>query len=156
ESAPPATGRNDKGFLAVLGAITGAALAWRVAYDLWQIDRIPLGGDASYYHYQANDIAHGKWFVDPFQLRYWGRITPSAGHPPAYILYLAAVWRFSGHSELTHRLASTLLGAGAVFMVGIVARRIFGNDWAGWAAAGIAAAYAQLWINDEMLMSESM
>ena len=85
-----------------------------------------------------------------------GCITPSAGHPPAYILYLAAVSRFIGTSQLTHRLASTLLGAGAVFMLGVLARRIFGNDWAGWIAALLAAGYAHLWINDEMLMSESM
>src|SRR5207244_3512051 len=30
------------------------------------------------------------------------------------------------------------------------------NDWAGWVAALLAAVYANLWINDEMLMSESM
>ena len=64
--------------------------------------------------------------------------------------------RFIGTSQLTHRLASTLLGAGAVFMIGILARRLFGNDWAGWIAALLAAGYAHLWINDEMLMSESM
>ena len=82
--------------------------------------------------------------------------TPSAGHPPAYILYLAAVSKFIGTSQLTHRLASTLLGAGAVFVLGVLARRVFGNDWAGWIAALLAAGYAHLWINDEMLMSESM
>ena len=64
--------------------------------------------------------------------------------------------QFIGTSQLTHRLASTLLGAGAVFMLGVLARRIFGNDWAGWIAALLAAGYAHLWINDEMLMSESM
>ena len=159
--AASTTGRDprpsaNRRFFVVLGIISAAALAWRVAYDIWQIGRIPLGGDASYYHYQANDIASGKWFVDPFQLRYWGRVTPSAGHPPAYILYLAAVSKFIGRSELTHRLASTLLGAGAVFVLGVVARRIFRSDWAGWTAALLAAGYAALWINDEMLMSESM
>ena len=62
-----------------------------------------------------------------------GMKTPSAGHPPAYILYLAAVSRFIGTSELTHRLASTLLGAGAVFVIGVarppaVRQRLGGLD----------------------------
>jgi hypothetical protein len=57
---------------------------------------------------------------------------------------------------LTHELASTLLGAGAVFVIGVIARRLFTSDWAGWIAALLAAGYAHLWINDEMLMSESM
>lgn len=146
----------NKRFWIGLGLITAAALAWRVGYVIWAIDRIPLGGDASYYHYQANDIANGKWFIDPFQYRYWGRITPSAGHPPVYIMYLAGVTKFIGGSELTHRLASTLLGAGAIFTLGVLGRRVFRSNWAGLMGAGLAAAYAALWINDEMLMSESM
>jgi 4-amino-4-deoxy-L-arabinose transferase-like glycosyltransferase len=145
-----------KRFWIGLALITAAALAWRVGYVLWNVDRIALGGDASYYHYQANDIADGRWFIDPFQYRYWGRITPSAGHPPAYLLYLAGVSTFSGASELTLRLASTLLGAGAIFMLGVVGRRAFRSAWAGLIGAALAAAYASLWINDEMLMSESM
>lgn len=139
-----------------LSGITLLALAWRVFYDIHERGRILLNGDAAYYHWQANLIAKGYWFIDPAQFELWGRQTPSAGHPPAYILYLAAVSRFIGTSQLTHRLASTLLGAGAVFTIGVLARHIFKNDWAGWVAAALAAAYAHLWINDEMLMSESM
>jgi 4-amino-4-deoxy-L-arabinose transferase-like glycosyltransferase len=143
-------------FTAGLALITLLALAWRVAYVLLNVHRLRLNGDAAYYHWQANDIAHGHWFIDPTQWRLFGRETPSAGHPPAYLLYLAAVSKFIGTSETTHRLASTLLGAGAVFMLGVLARRIFASDWAGWIAAILAGAYAHLWINDEMLMSESM
>lgn len=150
------TSTKHRRFYLGLGVITLGALAWRIIYDVWNIDRIPLGGDASYYHYQANDIARGIWFMDPFQLRYWGRLTPSAGHPPAYILYLAAVSKFIGTSETTHRIASTFLGAAAVFMLGLIARKLFRSDWAGWTAAFLAAGYAALYINDEMLMSESM
>jgi hypothetical protein len=143
-------------FWAGLGAITAVALAWRAGYVIWQIGRLTLNGDAFYYHTQANHIAEGLWFVDPGQYVFFGRETPSAGHPPAYLLYLAGVSRAIGTSETTHRLASTLLGAGAVLVIGVIARRIFGSDRAGWAAAAIAAVYAHLWINDEMLMSESM
>src|SRR4051794_36522143 len=122
-----------------LSAITVIALAWRVGYDIRDRNRLVLNGDAAYYHWQANLIAKGHWFIDPSQWEFWGRQTPSAGHPPAYILYLAAVSRFVGASQLTHRLASTLLGAGAVFFIGVLARHIFKNDWAGWVAALLAA-----------------
>ncbi len=137
-------------------AITAAALAWRVVYVVTNIGRLHLNGDAFYYHTQANDLAKGRWFIDPSQFAFYGRVTPSAGHPPAYLLYLAAVSRWIGQSELTHRLASTLLGAATVFAVGVFARKLFNDDRAGWLAAGIATIYAHLWINDEMLMSESM
>ena len=139
-----------------LSGITLLALAWRMFYDIHERHRLVLNGDAAYYQWQANLVAKGYGFIDPSQFEFWGRQTPSAGHPPAYILYLAAVSRFIGTSQLTHRLASTLLGAGAVFTIGAIARHIFKNDWAGWVAALLAAGYAHLWINDEMLMSESM
>src|SRR5690349_7438606 len=139
-----------------LSGITLAALAWRVIYDIGDRHRIVINGDAAYYHWQANLIAKGHWFIDPAQWEFWGRQTPSAGHPPAYILYLAAVSSFIGTSELTHRLASTLLGAGAVVTIGVLTRHIFKNDWAGLVAALLAAGYANLWINDDMLMSDSM
>jgi 4-amino-4-deoxy-L-arabinose transferase-like glycosyltransferase len=153
--APPSPAASKR-FWIGLGAITALALAWRVAYVLEEIDRIPLNGDAAYYHWQSNLVAKGLGFIDPTRYELFGIITPSAGHPPAYIIYLATVSRFIGTSQLTHRLASTLLGAGAVFALGVLARRIFGSDWAGWVAALFAAGYAHLWINDEMLMSESM
>ena len=154
DDAPPNPA--GKRFYLGLGGITLLALAWRVFYVIHERGRILLNGDAFYYHWQSILISQGKGFIDPGQYMLFGRVTPSAGHPPLYILYLAAVAKFIGTSELTQRLASTLLGAGAVFILGVLARRLFGNDWAGWIAALLAAGYAHLWINDEMLMSESM
>ena len=154
--------RSERRFVVGLSVITFVALAWRVGYVLWWHynglfgARTKLNGDAAYYHLQANDIANGLWFIDPGQHEFFGRITPSAGHPPNYILFLAFVSRFIGRSATTHRLASTLLGAAAVFLLGLLARRLFDSRLAGLAAAGFAAVYANLWINDEMLMSEGM
>jgi 4-amino-4-deoxy-L-arabinose transferase-like glycosyltransferase len=152
-SQTPPAGRR---FWFGLGIITLGALGWRIAYVLMNVGRLQLNGDASYYHWQANDIADGKWFIDPVQLRILGRVTESAFHPPGYVMYLASVSKFIGTSETTHRIASCLLGAGAVFVLGCLARRVFASDVAGWLAAILAAVYAHLWINDEMLMAESM
>jgi 4-amino-4-deoxy-L-arabinose transferase-like glycosyltransferase len=143
-----------RGFHAGLAFISVAGLAYRVWYVLQERGRIALNGDAAYYHWQANDIAHGLWFIDPNQYRSLGRITPSAGHPPVYILYLAAVSRFIGQSQLTHRLASCLLGGCAIFVIGLIGKEI-ADERVGLLAAAGAVVYAHLWINDEMLMSES-
>ena len=155
-AAAPADPAASNRFWIGLSAITAVALVWRVVYDIVERNRIALNGDAAYYHWQANLVAKGFGFIDPTRYELFGIITPSAGHPPAYIVYLAFVSRFIGTSVLTHELASTLLGAGAVFVLGVIARRLFASDWAGWIAALLAAGYAHLWINDEMLMSESM
>ena len=113
-----------KRFCLGLGGITLLALAWRVFYVIHEQGRILLNGDAFYYHWQVDPHRAGQGFHRPGAVRCCSAgVTPSAGHPPAYILYLAAVSKFIGTSELTQRLASTLLGAGAVFMLGVLARR---------------------------------
>jgi 4-amino-4-deoxy-L-arabinose transferase-like glycosyltransferase len=143
-----------RGFHIGLASIAALGFAYRIWYVLQERGRIRLNGDAAYYHWQANDLAHGLWFIDPGQYKFFGRITPSAGHPPVYLLYLAGVSRFIGQSELTHRLASCVLGGAAIFVIGLVGREI-ADDRVGLLAAAGAAVYAHLWINDEMLMSES-
>ena len=153
-------------FRAALAVITFAALAWRVLYVLAERGRLTLSGAAFYYQWQANAVAKGLGFIDPYQ---WQsathRIQQSAEHPPAYILYLAAFSKVGLSSETAHRLASCLLGAATVCVLGIVGRtltrKMYPGDsrfpeLVGLTAAIIAAAYANLWINDEMLMSESM
>jgi 4-amino-4-deoxy-L-arabinose transferase-like glycosyltransferase len=143
-----------KGFHIGLACIALAGFAYRIWYVLQERGRIRLNGDAAYYHWQANDLAHGLWFIDPGQYHWYGRITPSAGHPPVYLLYLAAVSKFIGQSELTHRLASCVLGGAAIYVIGLVGREVWDERVGLFAAAG-ASVYALLWINDEMLMSES-
>jgi 4-amino-4-deoxy-L-arabinose transferase-like glycosyltransferase len=143
--------------------IAAVAAAVRVMNVLWwrpTTNRVgylgyKLGGDASYYHYQANALAKGHWFVDPFLFLYKGQIRPSAAHPPLYTLYLA-VWSRLGVDSVTgHRLVSGLLGVAAVVVIGILARQLGGN-LAGLVAAGVAALYPELWINDGMLLSEGL
>jgi 4-amino-4-deoxy-L-arabinose transferase-like glycosyltransferase len=143
-----------RGFHVGLAFISIAGLLYRIWYDVWERGRLTLNGDAAYYHWQSNDIAHGLWFIDPGQYHWFGRITPSAGHPPVYILYLASVSRFIGQSQLTQRIASCFLGGAAIFVIGLIGREVWDERVGLFAAAG-AAVYANLWINDEMLMSES-
>ena len=86
-----------------------------------------LGGDAFFYHWQANALAKGTWFVDPGRWAIDGIERPSAGHPPLYSSYLA-LWSSLGLDGVTaHRLASSMLGVAAIVVVGLLARRIAGD-----------------------------
>ncbi len=43
-------------------------------------------GDWWFYHWTANDLADGHFYVEPFRLRFEHKTLPSAGHPPLYPL----------------------------------------------------------------------
>ena len=143
--------------IALVGAAIRAmnVLWWRPTTDRVGYLGYKLGGDAAYYHWQANALGEGHWFVDPFLWLNLGQIRPSAAHPPLYTLYLGVWSRLGVQSVTGHRLVSALLGIATIVVIGILARRLAGNV-AGLVAAGIAAVYPQLWINDGMLLSEGL
>ncbi len=151
----PAARPNRRRFTVGLVSITVLALVVRVTWVLVARRDFALHGDDYFYHWQANALADGMGFVNPLSWRALGRIDPSAAHPPLYSLYLAAVSLLGGTSALAHRLASCLLGAAAVAVVGLTGRKIAGER-AGLIGAALAAVYPMLWINDGMLVSESM
>ena len=128
----------------------------RVVWVLAARRNFPLKGDDYYYHWQANALADGMGFLNPFSWKALGRIDPSAAHPPLYSMYLAVISWFGGTTPLAHRLASCVLGGG---------RDRRGRGW--WRAASPASGPGSsracsprctrmLWINDGMLISESM
>jgi 4-amino-4-deoxy-L-arabinose transferase-like glycosyltransferase len=141
-------------FRTKLWLIVVAALAWRVGYVLVTKRTAVVWGDSVAYHYGANLLASGKGFIDPFRYQLSGLHTPSAAHPPLYVLYLAS-WSLVGlKSALWHRLASCGLGAATVGLIGLLGRRLAGER-AGLIAAVLAAAYPHLWLNDAALLSET-
>ena len=156
ESPPPTPSVRDRRRfnLGVVG-VTLFALAVRVVWVLAARRNFPLKGDDYYYHWQANALADGLGFLNPFSWKALGRIDPSAAHPPLYSMYLAVISWFGGTTPLAHRLASCVLGAAAIGVVALVARRIAGER-AGIIAGLLGAVYPMLWINDGMLISESM
>lgn len=111
--------------------------------------------DALNSHHTANQVADGHLFVDPFLFEDTGREEPSAGDPPLYTFYLAGVSLVGGDSGQAHRLASAALGILTIGGVGLLGRRLL-SARAGLLAAGAAALYPMLWINDTMLLSESL
>ena len=119
--------------------------------------------DNTWYWLQSQLLADGKGFANPL---IWYKqchidhvscaVHHSAGKPPLYTMYLAVFHLLGLDSPLSMRLASGLLGTAAVVGAGLLARRISGSDRAGILAAVFAALYPNLWINDALILSESM
>jgi peptidoglycan/LPS O-acetylase OafA/YrhL/4-amino-4-deoxy-L-arabinose transferase-like glycosyltransferase len=136
-----------------------------------------LSGDGAYYHNAANLLADGKGFIDPFRYLQGGRdvvdvemadgtlaprevITPvgheepTAGHPPVWLLLLGTASFIGLRSVLAHQLVGAFVGAAAIPLFALVGRRLVGPR-TGLIAAGVAAIYTMLWINDGLVMSET-
>jgi 4-amino-4-deoxy-L-arabinose transferase-like glycosyltransferase len=116
-----------------------------------------LGGvnDPLHFHLQANQMADGHWFLDPLLFRATGEALPSASKMPLFSTYLGIVSFFGGDTVLAHRIAACAAGAAAIVAIGLTVRLLAGPR-AGLVAAGIAAVYPNLWINDILLQAESL
>ncbi|HEY5875411.1 MAG TPA: glycosyltransferase family 39 protein, partial [Ilumatobacteraceae bacterium] len=91
----------------------------------------------------------GAWFRDGLTE------LPGAEHGPLTSLYLTP-WSLVGDDIVAwQRFAMTLIGIATVAVVGLVGCRLAGPR-AGLVAAAIAAVYPNLWINDSLVMSESL
>lgn len=141
-----------KDFRVQLGLVALLGLAVRVTAVLTWSRHFDPQGDQNFYWRQGQDLAQGYGFV---YRNNFGERVATAVHPPLYSAYLGVVSLLGGTSHAWHRMASTLLGTAAVVVIGLVGRRIAGNR-AGLLAAGLAALYPNLWVNDAMMLSESM
>ena len=136
----------------------GLAVRWITVFAFYKkLSPPPVDlTDNTWYWLQAKLVAHGDGFANPI---YWWRdgvIRHSAGHPPLYTAYLAMFARLGFDTPLAMRLASGLLGALGVGLVGGATKRVSGSERAALLAALFAALYPNLWINDGLILSESM
>jgi len=146
---------DDRRFWRILLLIVLAALALRVGYVLLAKRHEPLLGDQLYYNAQANTLARGNGFTD------FRDGSQTAEHPPLTALVLTPTsWVMEQFDEggshvLSQRLTMTLFGAAVVLVIGMVGRAVAGSRTGLLAAAG-AALYPNLWINDGLVMSETL
>jgi 4-amino-4-deoxy-L-arabinose transferase-like glycosyltransferase len=138
--------------LALIAAIAFGVRLWSV-YTIAR--RNPTGGDPFYYHVQANLLAKGHGFSEPFTYSVTGRLVPTAFHPPLFSMLLSVSSVFGGTSFFAHKVAACLTGTGTVFVIGLIGREVAGNR-AGLLAAGAAAVYPNLFVVDGILMPESL
>ena len=155
------SGGDDRRFWRVLLLIAMAALVLRVGYVAFAKTNQPVQGDQLFYNSEANRLARGDGFLEPFDPQALSRGViregkdPAADHPPFTVIVLAPVSFVTSQALIPQRLTMAVLGTVAVVVIGLLARRLAG-DRAGWIAAGIAAVYPNLWVNDGLIMSETL
>jgi 4-amino-4-deoxy-L-arabinose transferase-like glycosyltransferase len=129
----------------VFAIVLAAGIRIAMLASKWRQDL--LLNDSLWYSAQAVKLADGDGFVDPF---YGG---PSAEHGPLTPLLVAPV-SWLDDPVPWQRAVMTLIGLAVVVGIGLLARRL-GGWWAGVVAAGLAAVYPNLWMNDSLVMSEA-
>jgi 4-amino-4-deoxy-L-arabinose transferase-like glycosyltransferase len=155
------SGGDDRRFWRILLLIALAALVLRVGYVAFAKTNQPVQGDQLFYNSEANRLARGDGFLEPFDPQALSRGViregkdPAADHPPLTVIVLAPVSFVTSQALIPQRLTMAVLGTVAVVIIGLLGRRLAG-DRAGWIAAGIAAIYPNLWVNDGLIMSETI
>ena len=118
-----------------------------------------LLNDSLYYSWQAGGLLNGVYFKDIYGVR------EAAEHGPLISIVMAPFsWGSPWQIVFQQRLVTASLGVVTIALVGILARRISQrtgrdrstSDRIGIVAAAIAAAYPNLWLNDGVVMSESL
>jgi hypothetical protein len=130
--------------------ITAIGAAWRLGYLFAaKLDDPLLLNDSLYYSIQAGRNSEGDWFREALTS------LPGAEHGPLTVLYLTPWSLGPGDLIQWQRIGITLVGIAVVFVIGLLGDRLAGAR-VGLVAAGIAAVYPNLWINDSLVMSESL
>lgn len=135
-----------------LAAIAVAALGWRVGYTLavhGDDARLFDEGDAFVYSAVAHGSVAGHWFEDVDGSHF-------ADHPPLTVVALLPTSAVFRDSVLAQRLTMSVVGALAVLAIGLLGQAASGRAAVGLAAAAVAAVNPNLWMNDALVMSESL
>lgn len=138
-----------------LGAVLAGALAVRLVFVYTTQSHVVLAGDAYWYHWQARLVADGRGFLNPYDFFKHHVVKAGADHPPAFIILLAIADWVGISGEQAQRTLTCVIGTASVLLIALIVRRLF-NHRAALIAAVLAALYPNLWINDGMLMSESL
>jgi 4-amino-4-deoxy-L-arabinose transferase-like glycosyltransferase len=158
-AAPPAdevvpAADEDRRYRRILAGVVLASLAFRLVWVLAFQHMDEVFGDAIYYHFQANELADGHGFIEPFKTMAFGHPIATAYHPPLFTLSLALVSLLGGTSILAHQLVGPFFGAATVLVLGLLGRYLFG--WrTGITVAVVAAVHPNLWISDGLILPET-
>ena len=132
--------------LIAAATVVGAAVRLVILATKW--DKGLLLNDSLYYSSQARQNSQGRWFRDVLGAH------PGAEHAPLTSLLLTPASLFP-RWEFWQRATNTLIGIATVALVARLAWVMSGRRVAV-VAACIAALYANLWMNDALIMSETI
>ena len=140
----------DRSFRVGLLVVTVCGAVWRLGYLAFAKLGTPLLlNDSLYFSIQAGRNSEGDWFREGLTS------LPGAEHGPLTSLWLTP-WSLGGGDNVGwQRVAMTVLGIATIAVLGLVGRRLAGPV-VGLVAAAVAAVYPNLWINDSLVMSESL
>jgi 4-amino-4-deoxy-L-arabinose transferase-like glycosyltransferase len=140
-------------FVAPLLLIAAIGGAGRVAYVMTKTRHEHTIYDYVYYVSVANSIAAGDGFIDALGVR-----RQAAPHPPLTVLVLAPVAKVWGPEDMHavgFRIVMSAFGALTIIVVGLLARELAGRR-AGLLAAAFVAVTPAFWMNDGLVMSETL
>lgn len=138
----------------MLAVIVAAGLAIRLVAVLAR-PHLKASGDALFYSQEANYLVAGKGWVNPLQVLSGHRGQPTAAFPPLFTLVLAAASLIGFKSFLAHRIWCAVIGASAIVVAGATGRAVAGRR-VGLLAAAVVAVYPNLWMSDDLAMSETL
>lgn len=155
EPARPAAGpSSNRSFWIGLGLIAVAAALWRFGYTIWTRD-VGLLSDGIHYSQGARYLADGRGYINPLGVMMSGVEIQDGVHPPGWTTLLAVSALLGKESNLDFRLVAAGVGTLTVIITGLAARAAF-NNRTGLIAAGLAAAYANIWLYEHELVSEPL
>lgn len=148
------TTRRDWFWFAVAAIVVFAGVL-RVGYLVTETWHNHLGDDAIFYYEESRLLAHGKYFIDPFQFDYtFGqRRIPVATHPPLFTLVLTGANLAGADTPNSAKVFCAILGALGVIPVAILGRAVGGRR-TGIIAAGLAAIYFPRVVSDGTVFAE--
>jgi 4-amino-4-deoxy-L-arabinose transferase-like glycosyltransferase len=131
------------------------ALAIRIAFIVIVAPTVPKLGDASAYHLLAENLAHGRGYIRPFDFQLLARARPTAEYPPLFPALLSIAARIGVHSVDGQRVVCAGIGAVTVAIVGCIGRRV-ATPSVGLVAAALAAISPMLFLSESILMAETL
>jgi len=137
-------------FRVAFASIVGLAAMLRIAYVVIAKRGDEMVGDQFHYFAQAVTIANGHGFEHP-----WNPDTYSALHAPLTALSLVPASFNDSNAVFQQQLLMAMYGTGVVAGIGFLARYVFTRRVALFATA-VGAVYANLWINDGLIMAETL
>jgi 4-amino-4-deoxy-L-arabinose transferase-like glycosyltransferase len=138
-----------------LAVVALLAFALRVAFIVIVAPTVPKIGDASAYHLLAENLAHGRGYIRPFDWQLLGRVRPTAEYPPLFPAVLSVFARLSVHSVESQRFVGAAIGSCTVAFVGLIGRRV-ATPTVGLVAAVLAAISPMLFLSEAILMAETL
>jgi hypothetical protein len=144
-------GQDFRKRLTVIVAVGALLRVVRLVVSKWNL-ALQLN-DSLYYSLQARQLAHGVWYRELFVDQ------PGAEHGPLTSTLMAVV-SWGDNPVNRQRIITVACGTATIAIIGIVARRVARHrpdrNRVGLVAAAVAALYPNLWINDGLVMSESV